>query len=189
MFQHIDILESNGYITAKELVNFMKSNYLRLSVEEANLIIKEYDANQDENLDFEEFCRMFLPSTNPIMKEIAINRSSIKERNQGALSNKVQVQLSEHIELELKLVKIKNEIKRQLLQKQDFTKANYFNLISNSKDKITVPDLINFIRKFGKANPRKEELEAILRRCDHEGDQLISYSEFCELVTSNEEGI
>jgi Ca2+-binding EF-hand superfamily protein len=49
--------------------------------------------------------------------------------------------------------------------------------------------LVKYLREFGKHNPRNEELEAILRRCDHEGDQMISYDEFCELVSSNEEGI
>jgi Ca2+-binding EF-hand superfamily protein len=36
-------------------------------------------------------------------------------------------------------------------------------------------------------NPKKEELEAILRRCDHEADQMISYDEFCEIVSSNDD--
>ena len=35
-------------------------------------------------------------------------------------------------------------------------------------------------------NPKKEELEAILRRCDHEADQMISFEEFCEIVSSND---
>lgn len=50
-------------------------------------------------------------------------------------------------------------------------------------------ELVNFIRAYGQINLRTEELEAILRRCNHEGDQMISYQEFCELVSSNEDNL
>ena len=29
--------------------------------------------------------------------------------------------------------------------------------------------------------PKTEEIEAILRRCDHDGDGALSYAEFCAL--------
>jgi Ca2+-binding EF-hand superfamily protein len=74
-FQALDT-DQDGVITSHEIVNFMKQNFLRVSEEDATLIIKEYDANNDENLDFEEFTRLALPSTNQALKEIAINRSS-----------------------------------------------------------------------------------------------------------------
>ena len=31
-------------------------------------------------------------------------------------------------------------------------------------------------------HPRTEDLEAILRRCDHDADRCLSYDEFCELT-------
>ena len=61
----------------------------------------------------------------------------------------------------------------------------YFNVLSNNNDKIRVQDIVNFMRDEAHMNPKKEELEAILRRCDHEADQMISYEEFCEIVSSN----
>lgn len=73
-FQALDT-DSDGVLTASELVAFMKANYMRISEEDAELLIKEYDANSDDNLDFEEFTRLALPSTNMALKEIAINRS------------------------------------------------------------------------------------------------------------------
>jgi len=60
----------------------MKNNLLRISEEEAGMIIKEYDANLDDNLDFQEFTRLSLPSTNQVLKEIAINRSKNSFRNE-----------------------------------------------------------------------------------------------------------
>jgi len=37
--------------------------------------------------------------------------------------------------------------------------------------------------------PRREDLEAILRRVDHTGDQRISYEEFSELTSVNEKNL
>jgi hypothetical protein len=44
-----------------------------------------------------------------------------------------------------------------------------------------VPDLIHFLERNG-FYPRREDVEAILRRIDHSGDQSIGYDEFCDLV-------
>lgn len=31
-------------------------------------------------------------------------------------------------------------------------------------------DIVEFLEEFGKYDAKKEDIEAILRRCDHEGD-------------------
>jgi len=46
----------------------------------------------------------------------------------------------------------------------------YFTIISNNKEHISVKDLHEFVRGFAKTNLRNDELEAILRRCDHNAD-------------------
>ncbi len=84
-FQAVDT-DQDGIITASEIVAFMKQNYYRISEEEASLIVAEYDANNDDNLDFEEFTRLTLPSTNLALKEIAINRSNDAYRKNEPLS-------------------------------------------------------------------------------------------------------
>jgi len=57
-----------------------------------------------------------------------------------------------------------------LLQREDFTKMEYFAIISNNKETISVRDLHEFVKIFAKTNLRNDELEAILRRCDHNAD-------------------
>ena len=42
-------------------------------------------------------------------------------------------------------------------------------------------DLIAYLESNG-FYPRREEIEAILRRCDHDGNRLINYEEFCEAI-------
>lgn len=41
-----------------------------------------------------------------------------------------------------------------------------------------MPDLIFFLEQHA-FHPRTEEIEAILRRCDHDSDGALSYEEFC----------
>ena len=48
-----------------------------------------------------------------------------------------------------------------------------------------MPDLIYYLERNG-FYPRREDIEAILRRMDHDANRQISYDEFCELTVVNE---
>ena len=51
---------------------------------------------------------------------------------------------------------------------------------------ISMPDLIYFLER-NRFFPRREDVEAILRRCDHDANRSISYAEFSELVGMEEQ--
>jgi hypothetical protein len=44
-----------------------------------------------------------------------------------------------------------------------------------------MPDLINYLEMNG-FHPRTADIEAILRRCDHDADRAFSFEEFNELI-------
>ena len=44
-----------------------------------------------------------------------------------------------------------------------------------------MPDLIFYLETNG-FYPRREDVEAILRRMDHDANRQINYDEFCELA-------
>ena len=44
-----------------------------------------------------------------------------------------------------------------------------------------MPDLIVYLEQNG-FHPRTADVEAILRRCDHDADRAFSFEEFCELI-------
>ena len=46
---------------------------------------------------------------------------------------------------------------------------------------ITMPDLIVYLEDNG-FHPRTSDIEAILRRCDHDADRAFTFEEFSELV-------
>jgi Ca2+-binding EF-hand superfamily protein len=56
-----------------------------------------------------------------------------------------------------------------------------FHEISRGQNVINMATLIIFLEDNG-FHPRTEDLEAILRRCDHDADRALSYDEFCELT-------
>jgi len=64
----------------------------------------------------------------------------------------------------------------------DFVKVRSFDDIARGQTQIAVGDLNIFLERNG-FFPRREDIEAILRRLDHNADQLLSYVEFCELTT------
>ena len=68
----------------------------------------------------------------------------------------------------------------------DHQKLKTFHEISNGQTFISMSDLIQYMETNG-FYPRTEDLEAILRRCDHDADRALSYEEFCE-VTELEQG-
>ena len=80
-------------------------------------MILEFDSDKDGALNIEEFKMLVLPSANDIIRDIANNRKNHygydinKPLEQGVLK-----ELANHIEEEIKHLKKRNEIKRQLLQ-------------------------------------------------------------------------
>ncbi len=84
-------------------------------------------------------------------------------------------------------MRTRSETRRELVRHDDFVKSRYFNLLSLGKEYITVDDLIYFLGKVGMQRPLTEDLEAILRRCDHTGDQTLNYTEFSELTSYTDE--
>ena len=47
---------------------------------------------------------------------------------------------------------------------------------------IGMPELISYLEKNG-FYPRREDIESILRRLDHDANRMISYEEYCELAS------
>jgi hypothetical protein len=82
----------------------------------------------------------------------------------------------------LRYLSARNELRRDVINHYDYLRSRYFNLLSRGREFITVDDMINFLDLNG-YRAYTTDLEAILRRFDHSGDQLLSYSEFCELVS------
>ena len=85
------------------------------------------------------------------------------------------------LEREMCLSEKRNEARTALLKNMDHSKMKTFHEIGKGDTFISMANLILYLEKNG-FHPRTEDLEAILRRCDHDADRALSYDEFCELT-------
>ena len=73
--------------------------------------------------------------------------------------------------------KFKIDFSKTLLE----DKQELFHEISRGKQYISMPDLIDFLENNA-YRPTRDEVEAILRRCDHDADGALNYEEFCACI-------
>jgi Ca2+-binding EF-hand superfamily protein len=179
--------DKDGVIDANDLVQFMKQKYVKTNPREAEMIIREYDADQDGSLSLEEFCQIILPATNESMRKLALSRNHSKYnyRIRGDGQFEVENSICLLLENELRFVKRREEIKKELLKRDDFIKSKIFQEMSHGEEHIKLDDLIAFLEKNA-FYPKREDLEAILRRCNHDGNLMLSLEEFCEITSVNE---
>jgi len=62
-FAELDII-TNGAIESDDVIAYEKQFYIRAGQQEADWLIREYDADEDGMLDEEEFQQLLLPATN-----------------------------------------------------------------------------------------------------------------------------
>ena len=161
----------------------MSKNYLSPRMTDADDIIREYDGTQNNQLDFDEFCQLVLPSTNPNLRHMASSRRySPYYRVSEPLPYEVIGLFTRLIEREMQLQRARNETKRQLSSCHEFTKIRAFDAIARGCQAISMPDLLYFLER-NSFFARADDQEAILRRCDHDANRQISFGEFCENVS------
>jgi len=173
--------EGKGYITAEDIVGELKRHYIRTSVEEAEQVIQEFDANEDGTLNLDEFQQLILPSANSNLRRMAdLRQFSYSYRADEPLPSDVLKMTASLLEREISFQKKRDNIKRQLLIQSDFTKKKAFDMLSHGEDSISLDNLCRFLEENG-FFPKRDDLEAILRRCDHDANQNINFAEFIEI--------
>lgn len=176
-------------LEACEIAKFLLDNQLvDVTVAECQDIITEFDSTADGTMSYEEFLNVFLPATNPSLRDYCLYgyRGVSNYRSQSAeLPISISSVAVRILEREKNLCKNRNALKLQLARHADFENAKSFDLISRGNRYIEMIDLIYFLEGNG-FHPRTEDLEAILRRCDHDADRALSLSEFAELAEATE---
>ena len=164
-------------------MDFLRKNYVNIQVQEAQDVIREYDSNDDGCLSFDEFSQFVLPATDNYTRNVAANRRFDPHfRKASPLPYDVVNRLVRLFEKELALQRHREESKRHLALSPDFIKVRAFDAIAHGRQQIRVFDLSLFLERNG-FFARHSDIEAILRRIDHDGDQAICYEDFCELTT------
>jgi len=174
--------DDDGYITANEVQTFLLENKIDADLREIQDLIYDYDSNNDGRLGLEEFCQLTLPSTNPYLRSAAERRRfSYSYRANDPLPASCVDLLLRLFEKELALQRNRNRERDILASSPDYQKVRLFDAMTFGRREASVPDMIYFLERNG-FYPRQQDIEAILRRVDHSGDQYIGYDEFCDLV-------
>jgi len=164
----------------------MKNKYIKINEADAEMIIREYDSDLDGNLNYDEFCQMALPATNPSLRQLALMRNHSYYQYRRPQTYEIENMVCNLLDNELRLVKRREDVKRELLKRKDFIKVKAFDEISKGSPKgISLLNLVEFLEANG-FYPRRDDLEAILRRCDHSGDHHLNYDEFSEVTSVNQ---
>lgn len=123
---------------------------------------------------------MVLPAANEDIRKFALKRSHSNKYKQEnwPLVNSYFARI---LEREVYLAERKLEVKLKVHNDDQMNVREFFDKLTGSKDTLTLLELIKFIKEQSKFEPRQHELEAIMRRCDHDADLCLSEDEFSEL--------
>ncbi len=103
-----------------------------------------------------------------------------KEATAG-LSTTVTSLVVRILECEIKMQHDRKLTQMEIAQHPDHELMKTFNEVSKRKTSIGVQALIAYLKDNG-FTPKTEDLESILRRCDHDADRILSYEEFTETI-------
>lgn len=175
----------DGTIDEGHIAQFCKDNKVECSLEDATYLIAQYDEKNKGKLNFFEFCWLVLSATNATLRGMALARDYNKNVPQSRfLSNSLEKALAMVFSNELEYQQKVNEIKHKLKKRKDFSRNALFKLMDYTEPSKVVSR--KEIKSFVKKHVRKlteADLDAIIRRCDTDGDQVLSDFEFINAVS------
>lgn len=167
-----------------DVVNFCLDNGISCTYHDATLVIAQYDENSNGRLCFTEFNQFALPATNESLRELATSRDySLYKSNSSILLSTLEAALARLFAAEIEYQRRVEAIKADLNSRFDFETRLAFEELDRAAPigRIERYEIRNFIdahlRWLSEA-----ELDAIIRRCDTDGDECLSYLEFSEVV-------
>ena len=179
-FRAIDRL-GLGFISYLDIRDFLDKNRVACTNQEITALIKQYDSDSDGRLVLNEFHQLVLPSTSIVLRDLALQRGPYTR-----LSLDAEFQLARLIEKELNLQRRLESSKKDLAIRHDFSVIGAFSTIDfPSTNMISREKLTDFLRRNGKI-VFEEDIDAVLRRMDIDGDERLSFSEFSDSLRPQE---
>ena len=159
----------------------MQDNLIKGAVlEDCEQIISEFDSTLDGHLNFEEFLNVFLPAADYNVRNIEFVQDP-RSKTDTALPSSVSSMAARILEREKSFHQKRKAARTDLKNESESSLSLVFHLLSKGKTEIKMEDLIQFLDQQG-FYAKTEDLEAILRRCDHDADRAISFEEFAEIL-------
>lgn len=187
-----DIFDTSkdGKITDAEMHKFMVDNLIAgVTIDDCRDIIAEFDSNQDGTLNYDEFLNIFLPAADYNLRNIEYYPDPrASPFLVGGMPTSVPSMAARILDRERTFMNRRRDARMALAAVPDADINRIFKDIARGYSDIQMQDLIWFLESNG-FGPKTEDLEAILRRCDHDADRMISLEEFAEAAGKSYQGL
>lgn len=181
-FERID-RDATGTVTSIELVNFLRDNGVaHISEGEAYNLICFFDSDGNKRLSFQEFIQILLPCEDNVLRNITIDRPSVRVGRFDRLPVDIEHAVTAVLEKEVNLARRVEGLKRDLELGLDYTAVAAFRSVDRyNSGLVTTVNLGAFLRDQGHW-ASEAELLAIVRRVDTDGDASIDLREWSEFL-------
>jgi Ca2+-binding EF-hand superfamily protein len=173
-------------IDESQIAYFWNTHAIKCSLDDAALLIHQYDESGNGLLSFNEFLSLVLPATNATLREMALARDNSGNVHKSQfLAETLQDALALVLLRELDYQKSIEQIKSDLAGRRDFNVGKLFTMLDTddlSNEAIDWYEIRDFVNKHLRLL-EEEDLDSIIRRCDNDGDALLSVSEFHNAVS------
>lgn len=149
---------------------------------EAFELVKFFDSNGNARLTFQEFIQMFLPCEDNVLRNLTMDRPSIRVGRFDKLPVDIELGMTTVITKEVELARRLAVLKKDLELGLDFnTLASFRTIDKFNSGVITTVNLGAFLRDNGHI-ATESELLAIVRRLDTKGNASVTYTEWLEFM-------
>ena len=175
--------EKYTYISSFKILDFLKKYSINCTDNEIKSIIKFYDIDKDNHLNYKEFLSLILSSRKKIE-----NYKLTYSGNNNCISNlpyEIEYEFCKMLEIQLSFVRILEKLLFDLNKRKDFSIYDLYNeLKDEDKDEINFIKLSNFMKR-NIQNSNNEDLRVLFKKLDINRDGSITMDDICIIFGKN----
>ena len=182
--------EKKSFITDSNILAFLSKNGIVCEEKEIKSIIKLYDNDQDNYLNYEEFLYLILPNDKLLDKEINTNYN-LKNDNNNILNNDLIVpnyiknDFCDIFRNELEFIRIFEKLINVINARKDFNIYKLFNILKDeNENKITYKTLSNFMKR-NEIYINNSEIIILYNKLDINKDGIITLEDLNDIFANN----
>lgn len=172
-------------ITAQDIVKFLQENGCTKTIGECARLVRFFDSDEDGIISYADFIQMVLPCDDNLMRSQVQKRPYNRVGRFDAMPYDEESGLVTLLRHEIDFIVRMNRFVRELSCRPDYSAYAAFRTIDRYEEgAINVANLQDWFRQFGNYLS-EQEVFAIIRRIDTDGDAKLSFEEFAEFFKSS----
>ena len=156
---------------------------MKTTAKRCNQIIKFYDKDRDNKLNYQEYLTLILPLNNSKLRQQVTLREIIPIRCTEFLPYNIEYALAQLFNKELEFNEALEKERLALFNRYDYRSEIAFKVIDTRHSRYITFEMIGTFLKKMQSGAQCEDIIAFMRRVDQDLDCKISFSEFVEALT------